>query len=842
MVVTTALLVAGLTVMAPLPAVATALRSTGHVATSARAAGFEVGAASADVTPPALDTPLGAKLDAEEFVPACGSSEAQIAKLWSGKRLFAFTDPYIDLFHVGQYVPGDPYCDADHAGRYQAPYIGGGSQSNRWPETSADPATNGGLDLTNPITKKVASPDPIDVQAVVFDVRGTHVALVTIDSIGVFDTTMDQIRAAVAKVDPDLAPDDIFISSTHDESAPDPIGLWGPTLSDAPAPIDQVGDAQPLPVSSGVDDYYMAYLVQKAAAAIETADADLQPAVLHVVDARMPTNVQSCWSSYPFVDTNIMPVMQGVSTRTGKVIFTLVNVGTHNETLGFSGNPAYLDMLSGDWGGRLSQDLQQHYGGVGLELAGLVGSVETPAVYPPLRSSGGQRQPVDGVYEDGAGHPDPGVLPVVPEVPGSFHTVPGNPTNGCSSVYPEPATTGGHALAPITDALDLIDVYAASVATTAAAALAGPGAATVVPTTVRAQTRTLCIELENQLFAAAFAAGIFADRPGYVDPNCRVGLTTAGSLSVTPGTHPGAAHPPTVPLYLKTEVGVLTLGPVQIAYSPGEVFPFTEVGGYVDEAQMPFPTDCYLPDLADPTDGAAGNFTCGAPLPDTPMVSAEMTTPFRFLAGLGEDMLGYMFPPGNFVGTVGETLESPWALYEDTTTAGMNGVDRFGYGHADDPESVGPHVGMDVTNALSRLLAHDGTGNTVLPGLFVDAEGHRCDSPFPADAISSGDAKGSWVTGCADFAGAVGIEVVEPNGAHRVIDVGRAPGDASAWATYFGTPDLPGGTPAATYMGTSGTARTAPFPYTTATRGVIVDERALLIDVFSGANDLGGLS
>src|SRR2546430_3219132 len=34
---------------------------------------------------------------------------------------------------------------------------------------------------------------------------------------------------------------------------------------------------------------------------------------------------------------------------------------------------------------------------------------------------------------------------------------------------------------------------------------------------------------------------------------------------------------------------------IQLAYSPGEVFPFTEVRGPIDEAQMPFPTSCYEP-------------------------------------------------------------------------------------------------------------------------------------------------------------------------------------------------------------------------------------------------------
>ena len=804
--------------------------SAGTTQLTDSAGGFQTGAADADATPPALATAEGQALDKAEFVPVCGTSEAQIAQLWPGRRLFAFTEPYRDLFGAGQYVPGDPYCDADGSGRYEAPYIAGGSGSNRWPETSADPATNGGLDLTDPVTGQTASPDPVGVHAVVFDVGGARVAVVSVDSIGAFDSTFQQIRDEVAKVDPDIAPNDIFFSSTHDESAPDPIGLWGPDLSHEPAPVNQANGALPTSVASGVDNFYMDYLVHKAVAAIVTADRRVAPAVLKVVTARMPSNAQSCWSSYPYVDTALMPVMQGVDTATGKVIFTLVNVGTHDETLGFSGNPAYTRMLSGDWTGVMTEDLEQHYGGVGMELAGLVGSVETPAVYPPLDRAGTQLQPTSGVYENTSGLPDPTLLPQVPEVPGAIHGVPGNPTNGCSSVYPEPLSASGARLAPITDALDFQDVYAASVATQAASALAGASVTTVSPASVDPQTSWMCVELENEQFAAAFGAGLFPGRPAYADPNCTVGASLGGTVTgPTAGTTPGTMHPPTIPLYLETEVGVLSLGPIQIAYSPGEVFPFTEVGGSVDDAQMPFPTNCYRPSPAAPTDPSKADYTCGSELPDTPMVSAEMTTPYRFLAGLGEDMIGYLFPPGNFVGSVSETLESPWNVYEDTTTAGQNGVDRFGHGHPDDSESVGPYAGLSVTTALSRLLSADGTGDRVLPGLYVDSAGHRCDSPFPAAAVTAGDAAGSWVTGCTGFTGAVGVEVVQ--GASAItIPVGA--GGASSWATYFATADT--GTPA--------TAGNPAYPYSTATRGVILNGAPLLVDVLSGADDLGGLS
>jgi hypothetical protein len=757
---------------AALAVTAPAVSATTHAA----AAPFEVGAAQTDITPPSLATAAGRSLDDAEFVPACGLSGSQVATLWPGRRLFAFEKPYIDVFGKGEYVPGDPYCDADHTHRYEAPYIAGGSGANHWPLTSADenPAFNTtATTLANP----ALTDDPITAQAVVFAAGGRRAAMVSVNSIGLFDTTMDQIRTAVTHEDPALAPQDIFVSSTHDESAPDPIGLWGPDLSGDPSPVNQLNGDLPAGVSSGVDDYYMNYLVERVAAAIVSADRATRPAVLKLAVARMPADTQSCWSSYPYIDTGLVPLMQAVATsgtRAGHVVFTMANVGTHDETLSFSGNPAYTSMLSGDWTERMSAWLEADYpGSVGMETAGLVGSVETPALYPP----GTQ----------------------VHDVPGRFHDVPGRPVDGCSSVYPEPAGS-----APETDALRFVDEYGRSVAGAVVAALAGRSATTVVPSTLGAQTQSLCVQLENNFFVAAFAAGLFPDRPAYADPACTVGVSLSGAVSVGGASTPAVVHP-SAPAFLRTQVGVLTVGPAQIAYSPGEVFPVTEVGGPYDGAQMPFPDDCYLP----PSD-----YTCGSALPTTPDVAADMTEPYRFLAGLGQDMIGYLFPPSNFVGSQGETVETPWSIYEETSSTGN---DRFGYGHADDSESVGPNSGLAVTSALARLLAADGRATAVLPGLFVDSAGRTCDSPFPAAE--------SWVAGCGAFSGAVGVEVVEPNGSRSSIDVGSAPGDASGWATYLATLD----------RGTAGTS----YPYSTATRGVIAGGHAILLDVVAGARLIG---
>src|SRR5207253_4649269 len=141
---------------------------------------FSVGAASTDITPAPYTTGSDAA-----FVPACGVTPAQVAELWPGPRKFAFEKPYRDELSKERWAPGDPYCDADHTGRYEAPYIAGGSGQNHWP-TSVDAKNGPGA------------------QAVVLAVGSQRVALVSVDSIGLFNVTMDRIRAAVARQDPTL--------------------------------------------------------------------------------------------------------------------------------------------------------------------------------------------------------------------------------------------------------------------------------------------------------------------------------------------------------------------------------------------------------------------------------------------------------------------------------------------------------------------------------------------------------------------------------------------------------------------------------------------------------------
>src|SRR5262249_20241995 len=140
---------------------------------------------------------------------------------------------------------------------------------------------------------------------------------------------IQRIRQKVA--DDGYGLDGIFISSTHDESAPDSLGLYGVT-----------------PATSSVNDYWNDYLVGKAAQAIEDAYDRMRPATIRYSVATEPENMRQCWSSYPFVDDQRMPVLQALDTS-GNAIVTLASVSQHAETLGFNSNPEQKTWISADW-------------------------------------------------------------------------------------------------------------------------------------------------------------------------------------------------------------------------------------------------------------------------------------------------------------------------------------------------------------------------------------------------------------------------------------------------------------------------------------------------------------
>src|SRR5256714_2408322 len=218
-------------------------------------------------------------------------------------------EPYVDLHGSRHSDPGDPYLDCNNNGRWDGNFLGGGSNTPRYYDKVADPVT---------------------ARAVVVSNGSQTTAVEVVDQEGLFNVYMDRIRQKLA-ADGFNFSGGVFISATHDESAPDTLGLGGATSA-----------------TSGVNDYFVQYLIDKSAQAIEDAYRNRRAATIGYADAAEPQNMRQCWSSYPFVDDMRMPVMQAVDAS-GNAIVTLGNVSQHTETLGFNPDPSEKTAISADW-------------------------------------------------------------------------------------------------------------------------------------------------------------------------------------------------------------------------------------------------------------------------------------------------------------------------------------------------------------------------------------------------------------------------------------------------------------------------------------------------------------
>jgi hypothetical protein len=523
--------------------------------------------------------------------------------------------------------------------RWDGNYTGGGSKAPRYYDYVADAVT---------------------ARAMVVSNGSKTIAVEVLDHEGVFNTYLERIRQLVGEALPggSLHPDDIFISSTHDESAPDSIGLYGPT-----------------PLSSSVNPFWVDYMTRQAAAAIVHAYQRMQPARIRYAEAIEPQNLRQCFSSYPFIDDQLMPSLQAVNAATGASIVTLADVSQHTESLGFNGGsaadpgapgaPVTLETekrwLSADWPFWFRKHLEGTYGGVGIEMAGSVGSNETPQVFSQVLSTTPQ-QFID------ASHPA-----------------------GCRTLYVAHGTAT--ALGYYTETKALGEQLAQAVES----ALAGR-ATESKDNQIFGARGDACIPLSNALFTAAAAAGVFAQRIGY-DPTCTI------PLPVTPnGSTAGTA--------VKTEVAAFRIGDGEFISIPGEVFPFTYLRGFVGPADMPCP---------DPSGQTSCTGTGTFPLP--PWLMPHMHTPYRFIDGLAEDMVGYIFPRGNGVGVPGE--------YPNANSLQGNSDDRFGCGHSDDSEAASSQAGDILGAAAIKLLdANGGPAEGIVEGRYVLGDGTLSRDPL----------------------------------------------------------------------------------------------------------------
>ena len=586
-----------------LPAVASSPSRSGSTASGDGSPIVDAGAAVTSITPPRAGTVRDDPADCLAGLPAT------VAALFNGPHRFAFEEPYQDKTDAGHYVSGDPYVDCNGDGRWDGILLGGGGSTPRFPTMVADDVTARALVVTS---------------------HGQTIAVEVLDQEGLFNTYQQRIRDQVARDGTHL--DNIFISATHDESSVDTLGLGGINSE-----------------TSGVDSWYADFLVRQAARAIENAARAQRPARLRFAEAIEPSNLRQCWSSYPFVDDQLMPGLQAVGTD-GRVIATLGDVSQHAETLGFNPDPAQQNWISSDWPHFFRSALEARFGGVAMEMAGSVGSNETPQVFASALS----RTPQRFVSAD---HPA-----------------------GCRTLFEAPAA------APLptgyrTETAALGTALASAVGDALAQ---GTWSSTDVLWGVR---KPICVTVSNLLFGVGAALGVFAERAGY-GPGCSIPIGPLPNGS-TPGTS------------LLSDVAAFRIGDAEFVSVPGEVFPFTFLGSYLGPQDLPNPGD-----------------------PMTPMLMPLLHTPYRFVDGLAEDMIGYLFPEGNGVGVPGEQLLS---------NPGFSDTDRFGCNHSDDSEAASSQAADQVAAGLVSAIEtgeHGARPEPISLGRYVLPDGTLSRDPL----------------------------------------------------------------------------------------------------------------
>lgn len=582
-----------LSVFGALLAPTSAVADDGHE----RGADFRVGAAAVDVTPPLADS--GAPDPAACAAPAG----------FDGPHLLGLEEPYQDTDHNGRYDTGEPFqdCPVPHTdgttaapdGRWDGIYLGGGDCCDRKPTQVLDPIWARTIVVAN----------------------GDHrVSITSVDNEGVFKEIWDRVRAKV-RGDGTGSPDEMFFSSTHDESAPDTIGISGPAET-----------------TSGVDPFYVEFLIDRTATSIEHAAARLRRANLRFGSVR-PTDMTSCWSSYPFVADESVGVMQAVRPN-GRVLATMVDYGIHAEELGFSDDAQDRLHLSSDWPHFARQRLEAHFGGMAMTMAGANGSVEMPQIYGTIRDL----------------------------TPTDLHSSTGN--GGCRTIYR-------------TD--DSIVPYGYHASTQARGEAIARWSIWALATgswsqsdTIRTRRSTFFMPLENALFALGGSFGVLPGKDGYVDGRK---LTRNAA---------GVADPFEIANEFQTDVAWYRIGDADFVSAPGELFPYTYARSFGG------PTDQAVPDGVEPP----------------PWIMAKLSQPYRFIEGLGEDMVGYLFPKSNAVGV-------------PLTIDGADDHDRFGCGHSDDGEAAARDAGGIAARQLAALLPR--TRDLIRPGRYLwwDGTSHR---------------------------------------------------------------------------------------------------------------------
>ena len=435
--------------------------------------------------------------------------------------------------------------------------------------------------------------------------------IVSVTAEGLHQTYTERMREQLLAQLPAAARANVslVVSANHNESSPDTVGINGG--------LDPGIGAG---TRSGIDDYYMdLFFVPQVAQAALDAYRAMRPANLYARQFPVPPGISVHLSNnWPTTDgirgrdpnlqtAAIDPKIGLLQARgeDGKPIVTVMSLAAHNQEIGHSSDPTVNRTLSGDWPGYFERGLESRLGaGTGVFLVGDNGSEEDPQTVP---------------------------------------SVPSSAAPGCPSGCFEQAKATGEA-------------FASTIAREA------PKAQRIRSGGIVADRKEFCAPLENSVFKAAAAAGIFGERQTYT---CQGGQMVASGRT---GNE------------LKTEVNVVDVGPdLQLISNPGEAFPALMLGSPFGVEETP----CASPDTLDRSN------------PAVPTWRGHAT--YRFQVGLANDIIGYEEPGWAYVDVA--------PVFPTSCSNDSNDVDSKGHQHKLETEGVGPTASNLVANQSAALLA-----------------------------------------------------------------------------------------------------------------------------------------
>lgn len=194
--------------------------------------------------------------------------------------------------------------------------------------------------------------DPLYARAVLVSDGKRTVALVAVDSLGLFREDVEALRRRLGWRGGERS---LFLSATHTHSAPDLLGLWGP-----------------IPGVSGVDPRYRERVLNAVEGLVRRLSGELGPARLVAAKTDFDPRGFCRDKRDPQVLDPELDVLQ-FRTGKGRPMATVVRWSCHPEVL----TPENRQ-VSADFPGPLCAKVEKETGGDCLFLTGMVGGLLTP--------------------------------------------------------------------------------------------------------------------------------------------------------------------------------------------------------------------------------------------------------------------------------------------------------------------------------------------------------------------------------------------------------------------------------------------------------------------------------